>query len=97
MGLISVTFMSDSILDQEREFESQDVSTTPCFTMLAVRAFAFVLGCSAASDDGPNAIADIGEVLGQHVERFAGEPKHGDSKQYHEGHVALACADIPVY
>jgi len=26
-----------------------------------------VLGCSAASDDGLNAIADIGEVLGQHV------------------------------
>ena len=35
--------------------------------MLAVRAFAFVFGCSAAADDAPSAIADIGEVLGQHV------------------------------
>jgi CPW-WPC domain-containing protein len=67
VGLISVTFMSCSILDQERDFDSRNVSTTACHTMLAVRAFAFVLGCSAFADDASSAIADIGEVLGQHV------------------------------
>ena len=35
--------------------------------MVVARAFVFVLGCIAVADDAPEAIADIGEVLAEHV------------------------------
>ena len=43
------------------------VSTSQCQIMVVARAFVFVLGCIAVADDAPEAIADIGEVLAEHV------------------------------